>query len=284
MRRLGVFVHFDKFGNVAPHVERSLMAVAEFTDHLVVVSASDLTPTAESTLRSYGQLVRRPNVGYDFGSYRDGLRAVSVPESYDAWLISNDSCVGPLAPLAQIAARPHLSDADIWGITESTESGQHHIQSYFLHVGPRAIAEPVVTAFFRHLPDISDRHTVIRRYELGFSRLALTAGLRLGAAYVPSDSDVTVGAYRAARSKGRVHALRAARAARLGIRPPTFNQTLALGDRALTGAQLPFVKISLLRDDPYRTGADRLLERLERAYPTEFAGVRDYLASIKSTG
>ena len=57
---------------------------------------------------------------------------------------------------------------------------------------------------------------------------------------------------------------------------PSWNPSYVFWDAALDG-RLPFTKIEVLRDDPYRMGNDRILATLERAHPEAFDGVREYI-------
>jgi hypothetical protein len=60
------------------------------------------------------------------------------------------------------------------------------------------------------------------------------------------------------------------------LREPTWNPTYVLWDAVFDG-RLPFVKLEVLRDDPYEIGKEKALARLEEAYPEQLAGVREYL-------
>ena len=71
---------------------------ADAADRLVVVSTADLTDPRSCSPRcdKRGELVRRPNFGYDFYSYKTGLDLVEDLRHYDLVVICNDSYVGPL--------------------------------------------------------------------------------------------------------------------------------------------------------------------------------------------
>lgn len=286
MRTLAVFAHFDPEGLVAPQVERYLSALSGSVERLVVVSTADPAAPAREQLAQHGELLLRENVGYDFMSWKAGLDHVGDWDTYDRVLICNDSVVGPLRPMSEILGDRAPQDVDFWGMTVSQEL-EPHVQSWFMVFERPVIRSGLLHGFWRAMQPVSDRYVVIRRYEIGLSRLLRTAGLQMGSYLRPTPAQMV-------RAQARYrHALRSRpdlassvrRAAPPGrlqrweqrLRRPTWNPSYVYWDAALSGG-LPFVKIEILRDDPYRMGPQRILTALERARPAEFEGVRDYIA------
>jgi rhamnosyltransferase len=285
MRTLAVFAHFDPEGLVAPHVERYLAALAGGVDRLVVVSTADPAPPARARLERHGELLVRDNVGYDFVSWKTGLDHVGDWDGYDRVLICNDSVVGPLRPMSEILGERAPRDVDFWGMTVSREL-EPHVQSWFMVFERPVIESGLLHGFWRAMQPVSDRYRVIRRYEIGLSRLLRTGGLQMGSYLRPTP-------WQLARAHARYrHALRsrpdlarnARKAAPKGrlrrweqrLRRPGWNPSYVFWDAARSG-RLPFVKIEILRDDPYLLGPQRILSALERARPDDFAGVREYI-------
>ena len=283
MDLLTVFAHFDVDGLVAPHVRRYLDALAEVSSRLVIVSSSPLTTAASAELSAYGRLIQRENSGYDFYSWRTGL--VDTPGWQDAGsiLLANDSMVGPVRPLRDVLGRLDSRGFDHAGITTSDEI-QPHVQSYFARFGPRAVASPLFQAFWLGMPVVNDRYWVIRRFELGLSRLMRYEGLSMGAYFQPSRFERSLAQERKSASLGRRAPELLART-RAALRPAgrvqPADHTLSLADRILDDGRMPFIKVSFLRDDPYAVGAEALLRRCEEEYPREFEGVREYVERIR---
>jgi lipopolysaccharide biosynthesis protein len=289
MPTLAVFAHFDPGGQVAPHVLRYVRALAEVAERTVVVSAGELSAAGRDALeaRDTGvEVVTRENVGYDFFSWKTGLDHVGDWEGYDRVVLANDSVVGPLQPLRHVLGPGAPKDVDFWGMTVSRELSPH-VQSWFTVYERGALRSGLLQGFWRAMQPETDRYRVIRRYELGMSRLLLTAGLRMGAYLRPTRadlvraqvryrhalrerSDLAASVRRASAGRGRL-----ARHRDLLIRP-AYNPSYVFWDTAFRG-RLPFVKIEILRDDPYRMGNERILLRLERAHPEAMAGVRAYI-------
>jgi rhamnosyltransferase len=291
MTTLAVFSHFDPDGLVSPYARRYVRELAGAVDRTVVVSTAPLGPTERAELEDVAELVVRENVGYDFGSWKAGLDRVGDWTGYDRVVLANDSVVGPLRPMEEILAAGPCESADFWGMTISQELTPH-VQSWFLVFERGALDSAALTEFWRTMTPISQRSQVILTYELGLSRTLLGAGLRGGSFLNPSREQITR-AYRRYDTALRADPALAAWARQAGgaasegqwrqvrAQRPPWNPCLVFWDAALDGG-LPFVKWELLRDDPYRFGRDQVLSRLERAFPEEFAGVREHLDRVGS--
>ena len=114
-------------------------------------------------------VARRPNIGYDFGSYAAALNAAPVLRNIDHLLLTNDSMVGPFAPIRELLAQAEASTADICSLTDSYQY-VHHPQSFFLMFRKGVLAEPAMRRFFDEVRQQSEKVVVIQAYELGLSR------------------------------------------------------------------------------------------------------------------
>jgi len=130
-----------------------------------------------------------PHGEYDFGSYKRGMaaaRAAGWLGSTTHLLLTNDSVIGPLSPLAPVLACMQANDDEAWGLTQSDQITPH-LQSYFLVLGKKVFEHQDVQAFFDSVQRQKTRHAVIEEYELGFSRVLLAAGLSLNAWLMAED-------------------------------------------------------------------------------------------------
>ena len=185
----------------------------------IVVRASDdhaplrwPTPLPESTI-----VVRKPNIGYDFGSWAVGLdRFRSVAKRRNVILV-NDSMLGPFAPLEGMIDSFEGTGADVWGAT-NTRQIVPHLQSYLLGFHGGVLADPAIRQFWRNIKHLDDKTSIIGDYELGFSRLLRAEGLTSRAWF---DSERVVS--------------------------PTDNPVIT-GWRRLVELGFPFVKRELVRD------------------------------------
>lgn len=180
--RIAIFVHYDRHGQVADYVRYYLEQLAAAGYGILFVSNSPtLTPAALADLRGRcGLILRRRNLGYDFGAYRDALREIPAPGRLDSLILANDSVYGPFHPLAELLARADPQRADIWGINDSYDR-YYHVQSYFLVLHRPALTSARLQAFWDQILYVRSKDFVVHFYEVGFSRAALQAGLRLKA-------------------------------------------------------------------------------------------------------
>lgn len=295
MGSLAVFAHFDPSGQASSYVLRHLEALGRCCDHVIVVTTTALTGPARAALSRRGQLVERPNTGYDFYSWKVGLEHHPDWPGASRLILANDSVVGPLVdyPALLSVVQPR---GPFWGITASTEGGAH-LQSYLLGFGPAALRSAALQDFFASMEPLTDRDRVIAAYEHGLSRRLAEAGMAGVPYFTPSARDDRVARRRRARHvAGTLR--RAQRESPAGEEPTSaiarrtvarerarectgpqapYNPMIALWDRALN-RRIPFVKLETLRDDPYHLDPrSRMLRRLERAFPAQLEGVRAHL-------
>lgn len=171
-----------------------------FSEYLRQLDDCGYTPFVVSTTESEGPLewpyglpasavvVRRDNIGYDFGSYAAALNAVPFLRDIDHLLLTNDSLVGPFAPIDDIIRTAESSSADMCSLTESQQY-VHHPQSFFLMFRRGVLNEKPMRRFFDEVRQQSEKVGVIQAYELGLSRFCAHEGYSW---------ESVVGAYRTA--------------------------------------------------------------------------------------
>jgi len=250
-RDVALFAHFDACGEVSAAAQGYLRALRAAGRSVLLVSNSGaLRPAALETLRRLcdGVLVRR-NFGLDFSAWRAGLEHWRLPRADTrSLLLLNDSLAGPFAPLPPLLGRFDFAVADVWAATDSWQRGWH-LQSFFLAVGPRAMADPAWATFWRGVRPVHSKEWVIRHCELGFGRRMRAAGLRCQAIW-PCEAvlaryhhDATMPEASAAEQvqRGRIEKF-LARGWALNPSADLWRQLLRLG--------FPFIKRELLGRNP----------------------------------
>ena len=177
--RVAVYVHFDPQGKVADYVLYQLKELVEAGFGIIFVTNSPMFPSAsEAAVAPFCRTVLwRKNVGYDFGAYKDGIKAVGDTGDLDGLLLMNDSVYGPFWKLNDMLSKIDRSSTDFWGITDSWE--QHfHIQSYFILFFPAAFNSKAFKQFWQRLSYINYKGWVIRNGELKISRILTREKLR----------------------------------------------------------------------------------------------------------
>lgn len=137
-------------------------------------------------------LIRRPNLGLDFGAYADGLhftRLANLCQKKDVHVFFlNDTIYGPLFP-PYIVPKPNwiqvfknmiTMDTKLAGISINCYYGRPHVQSMFMvmdHVGLQiGLDARVFVHIFRKIMQL------IEHCELGFSKAVLAAGYNIDCA------------------------------------------------------------------------------------------------------
>ncbi len=181
-KRIAIFAHYDRQGRLPDYVRYYLKQLQAVGYTIIFVSNSPkLTTEVLAELRSLcGLVLRRRNLGYDFGAYRDALREIPDLVALDSLILANDSVYGPFQPLVEVLRKADPEIADIWGINDSYD-GRYHLQSYFLLLHRSALTAERLNQFWDRLLYVRSKAFVVRYYEIGFSRAAAAAGLRLQA-------------------------------------------------------------------------------------------------------
>ncbi len=129
-------------------------------------------------------MVERPNLGHDFGGYRDGLRLLRhwqiAPREV---LILNDSVWLVDLDIGGLLARLRALDVDVAGSVLRVRGDERFLESYCYLMRGAVLAHPAMLAYWDGMVMTSNKYKVIRQGERGHSRALLAAGFRLGAAY-----------------------------------------------------------------------------------------------------
>ncbi len=237
-RMLCVFAHYDRDGLVDDYVLHYLARLNELGCEIIFVSnAPGLGEAGIARVREYcSRVIARENVGYDFGSWRDGLASCGDLSLYDRIIIANDSVYGPIHDIGPVFRAMESQGAKAWGITDSLRYGRH-LQSYFLVFDRTVAMSAAFQTFWRDLPDYRLKHVVINRCEVGLSHRLRRAGFALAAYcdYREMEADLV-----AAAGNGTDSNL-----PRLPV-----NVTHLAWDMLIRDYGCPFVKVQLLRDNP----------------------------------
>jgi len=182
-----VYAAYRADGNQSPHVVDQLIDYRRAGWKTLLVDASPVVSAERQRdwSESATAWMQRPNIGYDFASYRDGIEhlrsACRIDIDAASLIMTNDSCFGPFIPMADIVVRleeRRSGDLVVHGITDSYEF-HHHLQSYWVYSRPPAVS--LVRRFLLDLPPIHGVQEAIHRGELGLSRYLAENGCALQA-------------------------------------------------------------------------------------------------------
>lgn len=181
--RVAVIAHWDPDSRVgrSPSTLTSTLVGAGYVTILVSTAEGARSLSWVDGRPSGATVLRRPNLGYDFGSWATALNLLPAIRQAPHVLLVNDSLVGPFAPIDHLLDRFHRSHADVWGLTDTEQLG-HHLQSYCLGFRGGCLERSALRSFWSGIRVESSRDEVIYRYELGLSQVLRRARMSTEAA------------------------------------------------------------------------------------------------------
>jgi lipopolysaccharide biosynthesis protein len=235
--RVAVIAHWTPDSRISRSVSELVRSLVNHAYQVVIASAAEgEAPLEWPDVRPAGVIVlRRANVGYDFGSWATALDLYPGISTSDQVLLLNDSLAGPFQSIEALLLHFDRTAADIWGLTDTCQFGKH-LQSYCLGFKRGCLSEPVLARFWRSIRVEGSRDDVIMRYEIGLGRLLQREGFSVDAA------------------------IRYGRVVRDGENPTI------IGWRRLLDIGFPFVKRQLLRQPHVAPDGSLVREVVERKF------------------
>lgn len=199
LKRVLLYVHYNNSNGLSEYVLYQLDKVRPYYETIVIISNSKLTELSRSELEKRAtKLIERPNNGFDFAAWRDGILALSWDylQNFDELTIMNDTCFGPIRDMSQVYAQ-FSSDGsvDFWGITNHIEEPHgmpgtmtdenplgdpipEYIQTYFVTFKNNVIRSGTFQEFWNSIEDKTDIKQVIIQYETRLTQILLDAGFK----------------------------------------------------------------------------------------------------------
>ena len=97
MKRLLLYVHYNRENALSQHVVFQLNALKESYDRIVLISNSKLAASSVARL-PVDDFLQRKNVGFDFKAWSDGMVEIGFEtlKQFDTVTIMNDTTFGPI--------------------------------------------------------------------------------------------------------------------------------------------------------------------------------------------
>lgn len=160
----------------------------------LIISNAPLSTDDKARLSPWvWRMAERPNFGYDFGGYRDGIWLLSQWKiDLDVLIILNDSILFPLNGNETLIDRMEASEADFVGALQldplrQTENlppkKRPFFGSFFLMVKRAALQHEAFLRFWDRYRITSNKYKTIRRGERGLSHALMDAGILCEAMY-----------------------------------------------------------------------------------------------------
>lgn len=181
---VALYVHFSASGRLSEMVRRQLDGLARAGFGIVFITMAETVPEADwqAARQHCALVVQRRNFARDFGAWQD-----LAGEAQRRWpgagelLLTNDSVLGPIRPLAPILAVLRAGGDGLFGLTESLQGGPH-LQSYFLLArGRDAVGD--LFLFLNRMRMSHSKWLVVNRGELRVARWMRRRGHRVAALF-----------------------------------------------------------------------------------------------------
>ncbi|MCB4971280.1 rhamnan synthesis F family protein [Streptococcus mutans] len=199
MKRLLLYVHFNKYNRVSSHVYYQLIQMRPLFSRVVFITNSHLSQENQDKLRSQNLMddfLQRENIGFDFAAWRDGMNHIGFDnlDSYDIVTVMNDTCFGPLWDVKEhYLSYEKQDEIDFWGLTNNraTKQFKEHIQSYFITFKKAVIQSEAFHNFWENIQNHADVQRVIDDYETQVTTTLLDAGFKYGVIFDTTKEDAS---------------------------------------------------------------------------------------------
>ena len=166
-------------------VSESVLATCKYLNDSgfspIVISNSQLSSDDESAIATNAYLVvQRPNYGYDFGGYRDGVWLLNARGiAPKALVFLNDSVWFPAVKNTNMLSRLIDSPGDyvgtqVFGDISKTGKRRGFFGSYCFCIKSPVWQSDEFQSFWKNYQNISNKEVTLRRGERAFSRLMLS--------------------------------------------------------------------------------------------------------------
>ena len=192
--RVAVVAHWSRSTRMTRAVCTLVEELQSSDYHVVVCSGSEASGALEwdhTVATDRLTVLRKPNLGYDFGSWSIALDMIPQIARSERVLLVNDSMIGPFTSLDPVLAKFDTTRADVWALTDTSQFG-HHLQSYFLGFHNGVLADRPLQAFWADIRHHTDKMRIILDYEVGFGHLLRAEGYSTDAAF-PNEFVVSSG-------------------------------------------------------------------------------------------
>lgn len=183
--RIALFAQWSRSEEISQSTQRLMQHLLDSNYEVILISACE-SPAPLKINDSLAQritVVRKPNLGYDFGSWSTAIQLFPEVMNAEHVIIVNDSLIGPFDnSFSEIVKRLEDSQFDLTGISDSIQM-RHHIQSYMVHFNKKAFSHQALQKFWKEVYEQDEKMDVVEAYELGLTATAQANNLFVGALF-----------------------------------------------------------------------------------------------------
>ncbi len=127
-------------------------------------------------------VLRRPNLGHDFGSWAAALARLPQVVRAPRVILTNDSMVGPFRSLQWELRLMERHPVDVWGMTTGTQV-LPHLQTFFLYFRDGVLCDRPLRDFWARVRPHETKWETVVANELGLAQLMSRERYTWGSAY-----------------------------------------------------------------------------------------------------
>lgn len=203
---IGIYLMFPNKGLMPSHLTMLNAMVAQGISPLIV-SNHPLTDTDRATLASTAfRVIERPNIGYDFGGYRDAIMSIApmLPNLSCLWVLNDSAWL--VDPSGRWFAKARACNSDFTGCVSNygirkvdmqdhasivwdfnPANRRFHYVSSSWRIGAAILRDPAFLRFWKRLQIRNSKQLTVRRGEVGFSQWVLRHGFTHSATHEIDD-------------------------------------------------------------------------------------------------
>ena len=183
--KIALFAHWSSREVVSLSTQILVSNLLDSGYQVILISAceSPAPLVIDAKIKERITIVRKANLGYDFGSWSTGIQLFPEVVGAEHVIIVNDSLIGPFDDsFSEIIEELESAPFDLTGISDSIQM-RHHIQSYLIHFKQEAFAKPAIQKFWKEIYLQDEKMDVVEAYEIGLTATAQANKLFVGALF-----------------------------------------------------------------------------------------------------
>ncbi|WP_294488362.1 rhamnan synthesis F family protein [uncultured Mailhella sp.] len=191
MKRLALYVFWEKDGIVRDYVTYYLNALKEVAQNITVIVNGKLSAEGRKKLEAADvDIFVRKNEGLDFAAWKAALDDIGWDKLalYDELILCNCSCYGPVYPFSESFQIMESRECDFWGMTrhpkidrllisDDPESRlEEHIQSFFIVFRKKIFRSTHFRRWWEDLVPANSYFEEVGHHEVKFTEYLESAG------------------------------------------------------------------------------------------------------------
>jgi rhamnosyltransferase len=187
MLRNSVVAHYSEDSTFTPSFVELINILSRNMDEVIVVT-TNVSLSGYEFRQNNVSVTARPNIGYDFYSYKVGLNKLTESNRVgDTFFINSSFFITDSVQFENciLQAIEHLDQSDLVGVTKSLQFSTH-VQSYFLAIKEQSLEAQWCKEWFSNIEPKDSKIEVIYMYEIGLTSLFLMHGQKIFTLWNPS--------------------------------------------------------------------------------------------------